>query len=140
MNDAPKEQVLVTNKHPFYREKGQRCPNCGSTEEELFVVGDTILLWCQGCESAKGKDAFRKWNIEKPEASILDRCPYCGNDVESTNEQGQTICPKCKKLNPLHEPCSKCGSENGGLSRAGKTLKIICLDCGKVKKTIHNAK
>ena len=38
-----KEQVLVTNEHPFYREKGQRCPNCGSTEEELLVVDKTIL-------------------------------------------------------------------------------------------------
>jgi transcription initiation factor TFIIIB Brf1 subunit/transcription initiation factor TFIIB len=76
------------------------------------------------------------------EQPILDHCPYCGNysETESFNEQLQVICAKCGKQNPILLPCPKCGSENGSFSKVRRTLKIICLDCGAVKKTIPNAK
>ena len=59
-------EITLTSKTNFFRKKGSRCPNCGSTNEMLEVVGNNrIQLYCSDCIAVKGKDDFREWNIEK---------------------------------------------------------------------------
>ncbi len=149
MNDAQKEQVLVTNKHPFFREKGQRCRVCGSYEEVLWVYNGIIFLECPKCGCQKGGDVFRESNlkVKGDHYPYYDHCPYCGhrNKTEMIYEEGEngetgTYCEKCGKPDPEDLPCPKCGSQRGTFSKEGETLKIICFDCGAIKLIIPNAK
>ena len=135
MNIEKIEQVLVTNKHPFFREKGQRCPICGSHEEALWVYNGINFLSCQKCNSQKGGDVFRESNLKDQGDHYpwYDHCPYCGhrNKVETF----ERCCEQCREPDPQGLKCPKCGGGRGTYSIEGKILKIICFDCGTLKKT-----